>query len=110
MANFATAVNITSNAYRVARSIAECSVVVGMHPDQALNAIVELALAFNKPFAVVPCCVFSRQFTRRLRSGSAVSTYSDLLAWVQEQAPGVQQTQLPIAGKNVMLYKLPEAA
>lgn len=34
--------------------------VVGMHPDQATDAIVDFALACSKPFAVVPCCVFAR--------------------------------------------------
>jgi hypothetical protein len=43
-------------------------VIVGLHPDQATDAIVDAALAFQKPFAVVPCCVFPYLFThRRLR-------------------------------------------
>ena len=52
------------------------SVVVGMHPDQAAQvrsdifcyhvrqtcqAIIEFALANNKPFACIPCCVYSNQ-------------------------------------------------
>ena len=34
--------------------------VVGLHPDEATEAIVDCALAHGKPFAVVPCCVFPR--------------------------------------------------
>ena len=34
----------------------ECSVVVGMHPDQATEPLVTLALAHGKPYAVVPVC------------------------------------------------------
>ena len=34
--------------------------VIGLHPDEATEAIVDCALAHNKPFAVVPCCVFPR--------------------------------------------------
>jgi hypothetical protein len=43
------------------------SLLVGMHPDQATEFIVSCALALHKPWAVVPCCVFGREFpTRRL--------------------------------------------
>ena len=53
-----------------ARSVA----CVGMHPDQATDAIVDLCLAAQKPFAVVPCCVFPRLFnTRVLRSRRAAA-------------------------------------
>jgi hypothetical protein len=40
------------------------AVVCGMHPDGATEFIVDLALALDKPFAVVPCCVFGREFPR----------------------------------------------
>ena len=43
-----------------AELLAGCSVVVGMHPDQATDAIVDFALQAGKPFAVIPCCVFPR--------------------------------------------------
>ena len=36
----------------------ECSVLVGLHPDNALDSILDVALALRKPVAVVPCCVF----------------------------------------------------
>ena len=37
-----------------------CSLVIGLHPDQATDSIVDFAMQFGKPFAVVPCCVFPR--------------------------------------------------
>lgn len=37
-----------------------CSLVLGLHPDQATDSIVNFAMQFGKPFAVVPCCVFPR--------------------------------------------------
>jgi hypothetical protein len=46
-----------------------CSAIVGMHPDQAAGAIVDAALRFNKPFAVVPCCVFPNRFPERTVPG-----------------------------------------
>ena len=33
-----------------------------MHPDEVTECIVDAALGAGKPFAVVPCCVFSRRF------------------------------------------------
>jgi hypothetical protein len=79
--------------------------IIAMHPDQALNAVLELAISLDKPFVVLPCCVFARDFPRKLRTQQAVSTYEDLLTWVEEQALGVRRVQLPFAGKNVMLYR-----
>lgn len=45
------------------RLVEGCSVVVGMHPDQAAQAMIDFAVLNNKPFACVPCCVFSRCVT-----------------------------------------------
>jgi len=42
------------------KQLQSCSLVLGLHPDQATDSIVDFALQFNKPFAVVPCCVFPR--------------------------------------------------
>ncbi|KAI9909035.1 hypothetical protein PsorP6_015094 [Peronosclerospora sorghi] len=44
---------------------AKCSVLVGMHPDETTQAIVDDALTLRKPFAIVPCCVMSRVFPDR---------------------------------------------
>lgn len=41
------------------------SILAGMHSDQATEEIVDLALANDMPFAVVPCCVFPKLFTHR---------------------------------------------
>ena len=45
--------------------------VIGMHPDQATEPLVNLAIRHRKPFAVVPCCVFAHENPgRRLKSSS----------------------------------------
>ena len=44
----------------LAEQLQSCSLVLGLHPDQATDSIVDFALQFGKPFAVVPCCVFPR--------------------------------------------------
>ncbi|CAD7929729.1 unnamed protein product [Amoebophrya sp. A25] len=51
------------DAYR--KVIARSDLVVGMHPDQAAEAIVDLALHYNIPFFVVPCCVYAKEFPKR---------------------------------------------
>jgi len=36
-----------------------------MHPDQAAGPIVKYAVQYQKSFAVVPCCVYSKEFPKR---------------------------------------------
>jgi hypothetical protein len=50
---------------------ADCSVVLGLHPDQATEPIVRACLQARKPFAVVPCCVFPDTNTHRRTPGGA---------------------------------------
>jgi hypothetical protein len=38
--------------------VRDCSMLVGMHPDQAAEQIIDCALRLKKPFCVVPCCKF----------------------------------------------------
>eukprot|EP00913_Durusdinium_trenchii_P022715 g21332.t1 len=61
-------------------------VVVAMHPDEATDAIVDAALTAQRPFAVVPCCVFPRLFHhRRLHNGGGVVGYTGLLRFLREK-------------------------
>lgn len=51
------------------------SLLLGMHPDQATEPLVDYALRYGKPFVVVPCCVFRRElgghrFVRPASGGS----------------------------------------
>ena len=55
------------------------SLIVGLHPDQASDAIVQLSLAERRPFAIVPCCVFPNDNPhRKLKSGEHVKTHEQL--------------------------------
>ena len=45
--------------------VSACSVLVGMHPDQAAEHLVDFALQNKKPFALIPCCVYHKQFPHR---------------------------------------------
>ena len=101
-------VDITGDPYATVHTILTCSLLVGMHPDQALNPIVDLALALNKPFAVVPCCVYARDFPgRKLPDGSAVRSFEELLSWFESRVADVQRVVLPFSGRNVLLFWQP---
>merc|ERR1712151_879499 len=47
------------------RTLASAKLIVGLHPDGAAEAIIDFALQYNKPFAVVPCCTCSKDFPNR---------------------------------------------
>ena len=93
-------------------ALQNASALIGMHSDQATEAIVDAGLALNKPFAVVPCCVFKKENPhRRLvdENGESrvVSTYQDLINYLQAKDKNIKRANLPFLGRNVVLYKLP---
>ena len=61
----------------------------------------DVALRHRLPFAIVPCCVFAREMPKRLASGEAVTTYEQLLRYLQQKAPGVQSAYLPLCVARV---------
>eukprot|EP01043_Picozoa_sp_COSAG02_P009202 COSAG02_NODE_308_length_25072_cov_20.906925_16_plen_583_part_00 len=56
----------TEEAAELRTLLLSCSVVVGMHPDEATEPLVDFAIQLKKPWAVVPCCVFAHQFPGRV--------------------------------------------
>ncbi|KAG3167417.1 hypothetical protein PI124_g4473 [Phytophthora idaei] len=83
----------------------DCSVFVGMHPDEATEAIIDAALKLGKPFAIVPCCVMSRVFPdRQCQDGTPVDTYDTFVRYLLEKHPSVRREFLPFAGRNQVLY------
>ncbi|CAE7896794.1 unnamed protein product, partial [Symbiodinium sp. KB8] len=60
--------------------LANASLVAGLHPDEATEAIVDLALDAGRRFAV-PCCVFAEKFpSRELAPGVPVRTLNQFCA------------------------------
>jgi hypothetical protein len=95
------------------RLMADCSAVVGLHPDQATEAIVDFAVKQRKPFAVVPCCVFASgtranaSTKRRIARGEAEARSMSFEAWLdylQAKHPAVKRSFLPFEGKNCVLW------
>ncbi|CAG9464591.1 unnamed protein product [Pedinophyceae sp. YPF-701] len=92
-----------------AASLRACSLVVGMHPDQATDPIVEAGLrGGGKAFCVVPCCVFARENDhRRLPDGRPVSTHDELIRYLAGLDPGIVVEELPIGGQNIAVCYAP---
>ena len=86
--------------------LSHCSALVGLHSDEATEALVEAALRFGKPFAVVPCCVFAERFSARsLADGTPVRTYEQFCEWLRLRAPGARIGFLPFAGRNRVIFR-----
>lgn len=85
----------------------DCSAVVGLHPDQATEVIVDFALSHSKPFAVVPCCVFPRQFPqRRQKDGGLVITTEEFIQYLVDKDPRIRLAYLEMEGRNKVVYML----
>ena len=81
-----------------------------MHPDQAVDAIVDAALSLNVSFFAVPCCVHSSEFPNRKLGGAkgVVSNYDELLDYLCDKDDSIKRAVLPFEGKNVCLYRVVE--
>jgi hypothetical protein len=86
--------------------------ILGFHPDQATEAAIDLALFLEIPWAVVPCCVFPREFPNRRISDSRVKNHSQLIQYLCMKHEKIRKSTLPFVAtataKNVVLYMLPE--
>ncbi len=101
--------NVISDCSEVYELLKSASCVLGMHPDQAAEHIVDFALSHNIPFALVPCCVYSKQFPKRkLPDGTLVKSYEQLLQHLRSKDKRIKQEDLPFEGKNIVLWFDPE--
>jgi hypothetical protein len=90
--------------------VQNCRAIVALHPDEATDAIVDMAVNNKIPLVIVPCCVFCRLFPHRKMpgpngGGAMVSTYQDLLVYLQAKDPTIQKGTLPFVGANTVLYR-----
>ena len=68
----------------------------------------EYATRHEKPFAVVPCCVFPRLFKHRqlLPEGARVDFIEDLLEYLMRMGgKGTRMERLAFEGRNQVVYK-----
>ena len=86
-----------------------CRAIAALHPDEATDAIVDTAVQRRIPFVIVPCCVFYRLFPHRKMPNDPqrpVSTYEDLIDYLQAKDPSIQRTLLPFEGANTLLWSI----
>ena len=92
----------------VRHALRTCSAVVGLHSDHATEWIVDFALKFRIPFAVVPCCVCPTLFPERkvLDTGGEVRTHEEFVEYlVRKGAPGeIGVGRLGVDGKDTVVY------
>lgn len=81
-----------------------CSLIAGMHPDQATDPIIELAKYLEVPFAFLPCCVMPSLFPHRMYQGQPVRSYRTYCDYLQTKQEGIQLDYLPFLGRNIILY------
>lgn len=94
-------------------------ILLGLHPDQCTEDIVDAALKLNLSFAIVPCCVYPDLFPDRqhwvkekgtnvdeqCHARIPVRSYNDFLEYLMQKDDGIQMYTLPFEGKNIVLYK-----
>ena len=111
------AVSATSrlSASTVWATLRDASAVVGMHPDGATEPIIDFALATGKPWAVVPCCVYSADapLRRDPRTGKRIVSMSTdaFIDYLVAKGGGhsrVGVETLPFAGKNRVVFSRPD--
>ena len=95
----------------LARLLRECSAIVGLHPDQATGAIVDAGLVLNKPWAVVPCCVFPKLYPTRadpVAGVAPVRTTDALVRHLMARAPGeTRACELRCEGAKTAVWWIP---
>lgn len=82
--------------------------VIGLHPDQATEPIVDCSLYHNLKMAIVPCCVFAHEFPDRktILEGKEipVRTYSEFTHYLLQKNLLFQSDYLPLQGRNKIIY------
>ena len=71
-------------------------VLCGMHPDEATEALVDAAVRYRRPFAVVPCCVFPADGVAR--------TFEAWTVHLRAKSPAIRSAFLPFSGRNQVLF------
>ncbi|KAI8608672.1 hypothetical protein BC830DRAFT_1154319 [Chytriomyces sp. MP71] len=83
------------------------ALIIGLHPDQATEPIVDIGLRQNIPWAIVPCCVFPQLYPDRIwpgEEGGQVNSTEKLIDWLKTKDPGIREAYLPFEGRNRVLY------
>ena len=94
------------------------TLLLGLHPDECTEDILDAALEHNLSVAIIPCCVFADLYPSRTLTKSingdyekiAVRNYSDFLQYLLDKDETLQMAILPFEGKNKVIYRRVEAS
>jgi hypothetical protein len=103
---------------RIRKLVRSCSVIVGMHPDEATEAVIDTSLRLGKPFAILPCCVFRNLNAERLEirkqklgggsGGDPFRSYNTFCQYLLDNKAPVgirfETENLPFEGRNKVIY------
>lgn len=90
--------------------VQESSLILGLHADGATEAIVTAALKYDKPFVVVPCCVFPNLFRDRrvwdeeTKQMVAVRSHEQFCRYLLSKDSRFRLDTLPFEGRNVAIW------
>lgn len=91
--------------------IQRSSIMVGLHPDEPTEDILDMALQYGKNVAIVPCCVFPCFFPlRTLPNGKLVRTYEEFLEYLLAKDDRLRKHNLPFEGRNTVIYLIQKKA
>lgn len=90
---------------RLQEAIVNLGLVIGLHPDQATESIIDFALSRSLSFAVVPCCTFWKHAQHRTIHGKQVRTYAQYIAYLSSKHPDIAVQCLDMEGRNLVLYR-----
>lgn len=89
-------------------TVQNATLLIGLHADGATEAIVDAALKYNKPFVVVPCCVFHRIFCdRRLCEDGKivpVQSHEQFCKYLAQKDSRFRVEILPFEGRNTAIW------
>ena len=85
----------------------KCKVIIGMHPDQATEPIVDVSLKYDKSFAILPCCVFPNLYPKYMEvdgKSKEVVSYLEFVEYLQLKNSDIKIDYLAFKGRNKILY------
>mmetsp|Transcript_1860 Transcript_1860/g.2564 ORF Transcript_1860/g.2564 Transcript_1860/m.2564 type:complete len:249 (-) Transcript_1860:51-797(-) len=90
------------------KAVNGATIILGLHADGATEAIVNAALKYNKPFCVVPCCVFPNFFTTRQIEENGkivpVRSHEQFCKYLALKDPRLKVEKLPFEGRNIAIW------
>lgn len=89
--------------------VQNCNALIGLHPDQTTEDILDISLEYNKSIAIVPCCVFPSFFPiRKLQDGTMVNNHAQFCQYLCQKDPtgSLQTAVLPFEGRNIVIYRI----